>query len=102
MKTSKLNIFQNGIWQVVFSVGITAVFMLLGQFTFIYLYHAGLFSQQAIIVFFGLASALIVVAISFYIMKLTLGVNLATKVTLPKIVEFSHALKNRLFRVFRG
>lgn len=94
MKTSKLNIFQNGIWQVVFSVGITAVFMLLGQFTFIYLYHAGLFSQQAIIVFFGLASALIVVAISFYIMKLTLGVNLATKVTLPKIVEFSHALKN--------
>lgn len=94
MQTPKLNIFQNGIFQLVFSIAITSVFMLSGEYAFIWLYKAGLFSQNTIIIFFGLASALIVVAISFYIMKLTLGVNLATSVVLPKIVEFSHALQN--------
>lgn len=94
MQTPKLNIFQNGIFQILFSVAITSVFMLVGEYIFIWLYKAGLFSQNTIIIFFGLASSLIVVAISFYIMKLTLGANLATSVVLPKIVEFSHALQN--------
>lgn len=90
----KLSIFQRGIFQFIFSVVIASLFMYAGLASFIYLYGAGIFSQKAIIIFFGLTSALVIVAISFLVMKLTFGVNLATKVTLPKIVEFSHALQN--------
>lgn len=90
----KLNVFQRGILQFFFSVAIASLFMFVGLTGFIQLYHAGLFSQNTIIVFFGFASALVIVAISFLLMKQTFYANLTTKVTLPRIVEFSHALQN--------
>ena len=99
-QASKLNVFQRGILQFLFSVVIASLFMYAGLIAFIQLYLAGLFSQNTIIIFFGLASALLIVAISFFIMKLTLGANLTTKITLPKIVEFSHALQNIGIRRF--
>lgn len=90
----KLNVFQRGILQFFFSVAIASLFMFVGLTGFIQLYHAGLFSQNTIIVFFGFASALVIVAISVLLMKQTFYANLTTKVTLPRIVEFSHALQN--------
>lgn len=90
----KLNIFQRGILQFLFSVLIASVFMYAGLIAFLKLYSAGLFSQNAIVIFFGFVSSLMIVALSFLLMRMTFGANLATKITLPKIVEFSHALQN--------
>ena len=90
----KLNIFQRGILQFFFSIVIASLFMYAGSIAFIKLYLAGIFSQNVIMIFFGFASTLVIVAVSFFIMKLTLAANLTTKIILPNVVEFSHALKN--------
>lgn len=61
----QLNIFQRGILQFFFSIVIASLFMYAGLSVFIYLYHADIFSQNTIVIFFGLASASAIVAISF-------------------------------------
>lgn len=92
--TSKLNIFQRGILQAVLSVAIASAFLFVGQITFIRLYTSGFFDQGVVTIFFVLASSLVMVAITFVVMKLTMKMNIATKITLPKVVEFSYAMQS--------
>lgn len=93
-QASKLNVFQRGILQAVLSVALSSLFLFAGQMIFMNLYVSGFFDQGVITVFFVLASSVMMVAVTFVIMKLTMKLNIATKVTLPKVVEFSHALQN--------
>lgn len=93
MQTTKLNIFQRGILQAILSIGLASLFLFAGQIIFIRLYISGLFAQDVITIFFVLASSLMMVAISFVVMKQTMKLNIATKVLLPKVVEFSYALQ---------
>lgn len=89
----KLNIFQRGILQAICSVGLASLFLGVGQILFMRLYISGVFDQNVLIVFFILASSLVMVALTFLFMKLTMKWNIATKVNLPKVVEFSHAMQ---------
>ena len=87
------NIFQRDTVQMVFSCGTTIVCLLMGEILFVRLYANGVFPEGVRTIAFIIAAIALVVAFSFWVMRQTLKLNLISKVSMPKIVEFSYAMQ---------
>ncbi len=93
MAKAKLNKLQSGSLQYIFSMSLALVCLSAIQVLMAYILHKNaslaLFPKLSMVVFFAVLTSLA----GYYLIKLSMRLNLVLPVTLPKVIEFSHAMQ---------
>jgi hypothetical protein len=97
----KLNIFQKGILSLILIILTVIIILASGQFFSSWIFISYIKNSSiAMLCAYAISSSVILVSICLMIINIILKINLAWPVTLPKSIEFSHALRNlRIFEL---
>jgi hypothetical protein len=95
---AKLNIFQKGVLQTIFSVSISVIFLFIGVIVLLNPDKIGVFPQTMRIFIFCVAIAVLSTLLALIVMQLSIKLNIVFSVIIENVIEFSHALeKLRIF-----
>jgi hypothetical protein len=90
---ARLNFSQKGVLQAIFSVSVSIIFFIVGEIVLIDIYKAGIFSQTMQKFIIIITIAVVVSLLTYIVMELSVKLNIVFGVTIPMVIEFSHALK---------